>query len=252
MKLKSYISLGIASAAVLGGANAASAAALQGRVGLNPPSPVGGEETGVILIGTGETVPGSDVPATDFDWVPPEGGGTGAIIEINSNPLPPQDDFADFVGETGTIKDVTAEEIFAVAAGETIDDFIVIPGAFSVNVTSVGIPDYTFDGNGTTISLGVNGDFINSSDGSVSQGVGTFSVDFAGFTIAETQALFDEEGEVPVQFNPGTYSSNWVVTADEDVTPPVTPPPTVPEASNLLGLLVIGLGGASMLARKKK
>jgi hypothetical protein len=244
MKLKSYISLGIASAAVLGGANAASAAALQGRVGLNPPSPVGGEETGVILIGTGETVPGSDVPATDFDWVPPEGGGTGAIIEINSNPLPPQDDFADFVGETGTIQDITAEEIFAVAAGDTIDDFIVIPGAFSVNVTSVGIPDYTFDGSGTTISLGVNGDFINLSDGSgdVSQGVGTFSVDFAGLTIAETQELFDEPGEVPVQFNPGTYSSNWVVTDDV----------VVPEASNLLGLLVIGLGGASMLARKKK
>ena len=250
MKLKSYISLGIASAAVLGGANAASAAALQGRVGLNPPTPVGGQETGVILIGTGQTVPGSNLPATDFDWVPPEGGGTGAIVEINSNPLPPQDDFADFLGETGTIQDITAEEIFAVAAGETIDDFIVIPDAFSVNVTSVGIPEYTFDGSGTTISLGVNGDFINLSDGSgdVSQGVGTFSVDFAGFTIAETQALFDEPGEIPPQFNPGTYSSNWVVTADA---PPPTPE-VVPEASNLLGLLVIGLGGASMLARKKK
>ena len=132
-------------------------------------------------------------------------------------------------------------------------NFILIPGAFSVTLTDVEASQYTFDGSGTTISVGVAGDFINLSDGSgdVSTGVGTFSVDFAGLTIAETQALFDEAGEVPEGFTPGTWSSNFVVTAEEDVTPPGPTPEDVPEASNLLGLLVIGLGGASMLIRKK-
>ena len=253
MKLKSYISLGIASAAVLGGANAASAAALQGRVGINPPSPVGGEQSGVILTGTGFNIPGTDLPATDFDFVPPEGGGTGAIVELNANPLPTgENDFQPFVGFTGDIQDVTALEINdVVTGGDTIPNFITIDDAFSVTLTDVEPSEYTFDGSGTTVSIGVTGDFINLSDGSndISQGVGTFSVDFAGLTIAETQELFDEAGEIPEGFTPGTWSSNFVVTAEEDVTPPGPTP--VPEASNLLGLLVIGLGGASMLVRKK-
>lgn len=247
MNLKSYLSLGVASVAVLTGAGAAEAAALAGRVGINPPSPVGGEETGVILIGTGETVPGSNVPATDFDWVPPVGGGTGDIVEINANPLDTgENDFEPFIGFNGDIQDITNSQILPIAAGATtLPNFIVIPDAFSITLTGVAIPEYSFDGSGTTVSVGVNGDFINLSDGSndVSQGVGTFSVDFAGLSIAETQALFDEPGEIPEGFSPGTYSSNWVVEAEV--------PPVVPEASNLLGLLVVGLGGATMLARKK-
>ena len=254
MKLKSYISLGIASAAaVLGGANAAEAAALQGRVGINPPSPVGGEASGVILTGTGTNIPGTDLPATNFDFVPPVNGGTGAIVELNANALPTgENDFAPFIGETGDIQDISNDQILAIASGATeLDNFILISDAFSVTLTNVEASEYTFDGSGTTVSVGVAGDFINLSDGSgdVSTGVGTFSVDFAGLSIAETQALFDEAGEVPEGFTPGTWSSNFVVTAEDDVTPPGPTP--VPEASNLLGLLVIGLGGASMMIRKK-
>ena len=256
MKLKSYISLGIASAAVLGGANAASAASLEGRVGINPPNPVNGIGSGVILTGTGFDIPGTDLPATDFDFVPPENGGTGAVVELNANPLNTgENDFAPFIGDLGDIQDVTALEINQVlTGGETIPNFINIPDAFSVTLTDVEPSEYTFDGSGTTVSIGVVGDFINLSDASndVSQGVGTFSVDFAGLTIAETQELFDEAGEVPEGFTPGTWSSNFIVTAEEeDVTPPPPGPTPVPEASNLLGLLVIGLGGASMLVRKK-
>ena len=257
MKLKSYISLGIASAAaVLGGANAAEAAALQGRVGINPPSPVNGIGSGVILSGTGTSIPGTDLPATNFDFVPPVNGGTGAVVELNANPINGENDFAPFIGETGDIQDISNDQILAIAGGATqLDDFILIPGAFSVTLTDVEASEYTFDGSGTTVSVGVAGDFINLSDGSgdVSSGVGTFSVDFAGLTIDETQELFDEPGEVPEGFTPGTWSSNFVVTADDVPPQPPQPPvpPTVPEASNLLGLLVIGLGGASMMIRKK-
>ena len=253
MKLKSYIALGVASAAVLGGANAAEAAALQGRVGINPPSPAEGEESGVIFIGTGITVDndeGQTVPLTNFDFVPPVEGGVGTVVELNANPLPTgEDDFAPFVGQTGEILDLDAA---ALTPGDfPIEDFINIPGAFSASLTSVDFPVYSEDDGGTTVAIGVGAQFINLSDGSgdVSTGVGTFSVDFAGLSIAETQALFDEDGEIPEQFSPGTWSSNFVVTAEEDVTPPGPTP--VPEASNLLGLLVIGFGGASMLIRKK-
>jgi hypothetical protein len=247
MGIKSYISLGAVSLAVLAGADSAQAAALQGRVGINPPSPVpGGEGTGVRFIGTGLTVPGTDFPATDFDFLPPAGGGIGPVVELNANPLNGENDFLPFVGFTGSIQDITAAQIFGIVGGATLPDFINIPGAFSVTLTDVENPEYTFDGGGTTVSLGVTGDFINLSDGSgdVSFGVGTFSVDFAGLTIAETQALFDEPGEIPTDFDPGTWSSNFEVVAE-------VPTEVVPEASNLLGLFVIGLGGATVLARKK-
>ena len=117
MKLKSYISLGIASAAaILGGANTAEAAALQGRVGINPPSPVNGIGSGVILTGTGTDIPGTTLPATNFDFVPPVNGGTGAIVELNANALSSgENDFVPFIGETGDILDISNNQILAIA-----------------------------------------------------------------------------------------------------------------------------------------
>lgn len=266
MNFKSYLSLGAASIAVLAGAGAANAAALQGRVGINPPSNQG--QSGVIFRGTGIEVPAAlnpdTPPLTDFDFVPPNNGGVGAVVEINANPFQGSNDFLPFVNQTGTIKDVTAEQLLATVGFDTsfnsipevdIPEFINLPGSFSFTLESTSFPQYTFTpvnpsnlalGGDTTVSIGVTGTFINLSDGSLdeSDGVGTFSVDFAGKTIAETQALFDEPGEVPIEFNPGTWSSNFVAVENNI--------PTVPEASNLLGLLVIGLGGASMLIRKKQ
>lgn len=255
MKLKSYISLGIASAAaVLSGANAAEAAALQGRVGINPVND-NGDAAGVNLIGTGITGPNGN-PLTVFDFVPPEdpntlvtGGSTGAVIELNANNLDPTDpntpnDFAPFITDTGTIQDLGLEEITDITA---IEEFISIPGAFSFQLESLNFPEYTFDGGGTTVSVGVTGTFFNISDGTndASDGVGTFSVDFAGLEPEQVRALFDEQGEISEAFNPTTWSSNFVATAEQP------PNGVVPESSNLLGLLVIGLGGATMLVRKK-
>lgn len=260
-KLPSYVSqasiLGIS--LVVGLAGNANAAALQGRVGINPPTPMGGEEpSGVVFTGTGIVDPNGN-PLTDFDFVPPTGGGVGAVVEINANPFNGFNDFAPFVGEIGTIKDVTALELLALSGLDgnlnptgtptPIPNFITLHDAFSFTLEEVGLPKYSYDDalNNTTVTLSVSGKFINLADGSLdeSDGLGTFSVDFAGKTIAETQALFDEPGEIPSEFNPGTWSSNFVASADN-------PPPKTPEASNLLGLLIIGFGGISLFSRKKQ
>lgn len=257
MNFKSYLSVSIASIAALLGATSAQAAALQGAVGINPPSPEpGGESTGVILIGTGVTVgdvigdPTDTTPLTDLDFAPPTDGGFGPVVELNANPVTTPtgtfNDFDNFVGFTGTILDIPLETALTLSPGTPLENAIVINDpdpAFAFDLTSLGAPVYSQDATGTTISLSLEGIFRNLSDGSndISFGVGTASVDFAGLTIEETQALLDEDGEIPDQFNPGTWSSNFIVTAAP-----------VPEASNILGLLVIGLGGASVLARKKK
>jgi hypothetical protein len=252
MSLRHYFSLGAASLAVLAGASSAQAAALEGRFGINPPTPVGGVETGIVFTGTGIEAPNGN-PLTNLDFVPPNQGGFGAVVEINANPAPNgEDDFQPFVGQTGTADDLTVQQLIDVSSSNPLNNFIEIPGSFSVALTDVEFPEYSFDESGTTVSIGVSIDVFNLSDGSndVSSGVGTFSVDFAGLTPDETRALFDEPGETPEEFNPGTWSSNFVVTA-EDVPPP-PPGEVVPEASNLLGLLVFGLGGATMLLRKNK
>lgn len=240
----------------LGLASNANAAALQGRVGVNPLNQ-GGVEAGVNLIGTGVIDPNGN-PLTDFDFVPPEdgnpivnGGTTGAVIGLNANPSdtsnpPGSNDFQPFVTEEGTIQDLTLAEIQAVNSGSALDEFILFPDAFSFQLEQVNFPEYTFDGDGTTVSIGVEGTFFNLSDGSndASNGVGTFSVDFAGLEPDEVRELFDEPGELSSQFNPTTYSSNFVATANNNNNV------VVPEASNLLGLLVIGLSGFA-IARKK-
>lgn len=242
----------------LGLANNSNAAALQGRVGINPFNQ-GDLAAGVNLIGTGVTDPDGN-PLTDFDFVPPEdgnplvnGGTTGAVIELNANPVNTSNpaspnDFLPFVAEEGTIKDLTLAEIQAIGGGAPLEEFILVPGAFSFQLEQVNFPQYTFDGSGTTVSIGVEGKFFNLSDGSndASSGVGTFSVDFAGLEPDEVRALYDEPGELSGEFAPTTYSSNFVAIANDDDTGVI-----VPEASNLLGMLVIGLSGVSAIARKK-
>jgi hypothetical protein len=258
--LPSYVSqasiLGIS--LTVGLATNVNAAALQGRVGINPPTHMEGVPSGVVFTGTGIVDPNGN-PLTDFDFVPPNGGGVGAVVEINANPFQGSNDFEPFVGDMGKIIDVSASQLLAVGGLDTnfnptgtptpIPDFINVPDAFSFTLEKVGLPQYSFDSDlgSTTVTIGVGGKFVNLADGSLdeSDGLGTYSVDFAGKTIAETKALFDEEGEVPSEFNPGTWSSNFVASADD------VPPEVVPEASNLLGLLLIGFGGVSLLIRKK-
>lgn len=240
----------------LGLASNSNAAALQGRVGINPVNQ-GGLAAGVNLIGTGVTDPNGN-PLTDFDFVPPEdgnpllnGGTTGAVIELNANPVNTSNptspnDFLPFVTEEGTIQDLTLAETQAIVGGAPLEDFILFPGAFSFQLEQVNFPQYTFDGSGTTVSVGVEGTFFNLSDGSndASVGVGTFSVDFAGLEPDEVRELFDEPGELSNQFSPTTYSSNFVATAP-------TPPRPTPEPGSILSLLAVGLIGSGSVFKRK-
>ena len=241
----------------LGLASNSNAAALQGRVGINPLNQ-GGLAAGVNLIGTGVTGPDGN-PLTDFDFVPPEdgnplvnGGTTGAVIELNANPVNTSNptspnDFEPFVAEEGTIQDLTLAETQAVNSGAPLEEFILVPGAFSFQLEQVNFPQYTSDSSGTTISVGVEGTFFNLSDGSndASSGVGTFSVDFAGLNPDEVRELFDEPGELSEQFSPTTYSSNFVTIA------PTPDTATTPEPGSILSLLAVGLIGSGSVFKRK-
>lgn len=207
MNLKINFFLGIAFLTIFSRAGSAQAAALEGRVEIAPPTDAGGVPTGVIFTGTGISDPNGN-PLPNFDFVPPSGGGDGDVVVIEPNPSPTgeneENDFRPFVGSIGTIRDLTLAEILAIGGRDNLDDFILIDDAFSVTLTTFSFPEYSFVNGGTTVSIGLSANFINISDDSndVSTGTGTFSIDFAGLTIAETQALFDEPGETTDQFNP--------------------------------------------------
>lgn len=241
----------------VGFASSSQAAALQGRVGINPLNQ-NGLAAGVKLIGTG-VVDTNGNPLTSFDFVPPDdgnplqnGGTTGAVIELNANPIDSvnptsPNDFLPFVTDSGTIQDLTLAEIGVINGGAPLDDFILVPDAFSFQLEQVNLPEYSFDGGGTTVSIGVKGTFFNLSDGSndTSSGVGTFSVDFAGLEPDEVRELFDEPGEIPAGFSPATYSSNFVAIA------PTPDTATTPEPASILGLLVVGLMGSGSVFKRQ-
>ncbi|MDJ0534316.1 MAG: hypothetical protein QNJ70_17855 [Xenococcaceae cyanobacterium MO_207.B15] len=264
MKIKSLVSLGavsVGAVSILASATAAHAAALEGRFSIAPFNE-NGQDAGVNFIGTGITFSDGD-PLTEFDFVPsvdvvdngmggfelPGGGTTGAIIELNATPLNPlnpdtsPNDFSAFVSDIGTIQDLGLDELLDINNnGNPLADFIVIDDAFSFELAFVEEPEYTNTGSGTTVSVGVRGTVTNLFDGSFDEsfGVGTFSVDFAGLNPNQVRGLFDEPGELSEALSPTSYSANFVVRE------------AVPESSNVLGLLALGLGGIAFIANNKR
>lgn len=222
----------------------AAQAALLGGVSF---SPVPAVDSGVLFSGTGVNAPGTINPLTDIDFTPPIDGGNGIIVELSAG-VPEPDDFLPFIGEEGTIQDVTVAESESITPTSPLVGFINIPNAFRFDLENIGFPSYDGGGgDGTTISIRVEGKFVQLFDdpetlendiGSVSIGVGTFSADFAGLSIDETRALFDEPGE---QFGPNSYSATFVATEQ-----------AIPESSNLVTLLGLGLIGGVMIIRQRK
>lgn len=243
--------LAVASASLLSNVNPAQAAALTGRVFVNPA--VGG---GVIFEGSGQTAPGGS-PLTGFDFLPPENGGTGAVLELNasSNDTPPVtcpggSNFCQYVGGVGTINDLSIGDLTSLPN----DNFIVINKdgsvgggtgvAFEFDLVDLAFPSYVEstlpDGTvSTTVSLAFEGIFTHVGDGSndTSFGIANVSADFEGFNIAQTQALFDEDGE---DFGPINYSISIRASAN------------IPESSNIVGLLAFGLVGSAFVIGKRK
>jgi hypothetical protein len=240
--LSSLSFVGLLTAGFLTGVSSAQAAALTGGVSFRP-----GDDGGVILTGTGVTDPDGD-PLTDLDFVPPVGGGSGVIVELNSG-TPGPNDFEPFEGFSGAIADLTLAQTSSITPDNPLVGFININNGFRFDLEQISFPDYSTTSvggivTGTTVSIGVSGQFVNTSDGSndVSRGVGSFSVDFAGQTPDQVRALFDQGGEV---FGPNSYSATFVAVQQP------TPAP-VPESSNVVALLALGLGGATLIKRKNK
>jgi hypothetical protein len=229
--------LAIVTAGLLSNMNPAEAAALQGGVSFGPTV---GNGNGVTFIGTGIFAPDTVTPLTDIDFALPALTGTGSITQTAAGTPPPLD-FQVFTGDVVTIKDLKVFGSPNAQPGTTfppfpITDFIVNTGKYAIDIYSVSFPTYSTQGGSTTVSIGTTAKVRNLLDGgSVSEGTLTFSADFAGKDIAATRALFDTAGE---SFGPNSWSATGVFQA------------SVPESSNVVGLLAFGLVGSGFMIRK--
>ncbi len=271
-------SAAIASASLLAVSLPASAS-LEGIFSINP-FVQGGQVGGVLLEGTGLTVPsnggqtaGQQVPVTNIDFLPPSGPGnpsvpgSGAIIEVNGT-----DDFAQFQSWTGTILDLAVpsaacavcvfnETNTALFPGSPVPQWIRIDtnqgspgspssgglGGFIANLDFLAGPEYTVGLTGTTVVIPTSITvFKLDTNGMItgdpsSSGIGTLSADFVGFTGPNAIA------NVQALFNsPGEMSgvvrpfSAQFIVVKEDV----------PEPASVLGLMMLGLGGVAAKALK--
>ncbi|MGB5596951.1 MAG: hypothetical protein WBM62_23380, partial [Crocosphaera sp.] len=134
-----------------------------------------------------------------------------------------------------------------------LPDGTAAEGGFVIDLLDLSIPVYSSDSGGTTVSVGVdirarkldeNREVITDPD-LASFGTGTFSIDFSGLTPDQVSELFDEPGELasldpsgdPTVFS---YSASFELTSKN-----------VPESSNLIALVGLGLGG-TLLAYNRR
>lgn len=203
MKLKTTKTIaftGFVAAATFFSASSAQAASLGGSLNVSSTLPDGG----VIFEGFGiADINGNSL--SNLDFVPPddpgfpEPGGTGSVL-ISA---PSDSDFFTFTNAKGTIKDLppfpgTEPAFPGDELDPVIEGFIHVPNAFRFDLSDSDFPTYNevFLGNSitTTVSIGLQGTFVNLADGSnnTSSGVGTLKIDFVGFSTAEIQTLYDE------------------------------------------------------------
>jgi len=187
---------------------------------------------GIVPTVGGVNITGSDATSqfSNFDFQP------GSIVEVNANPLPTgENDFAQFIGMTGLIKDITGADILAINAGNVFEDFIVVPDAFTFDLEVVDTPVFIETAFSTTGQLSAFGSFYDVY-GNRTSGELNFSADFAGFTLAETVSLVQSDNEFVA-----TWSLNAL--AELEAT-------DVPEAS--LGFFTIGLLIIAMAAKLRQ
>ena len=190
---------------------------LTGFVGISPT--VGG----VIITGSDVTTEFSD-----FDFVP------GSIIEINANPLPNgSNDFQPFIGYTGTIADITAQNILDINAGTEFANFLNVPGAFTFTLEQVDNPVFIETAFSTTGQLSAFGSFYDM-QGNKSSGELNFSADFAGMTEAEVLALVSSQNN---------FVASWSLNA-------VATDTSVPEAS--IGFFSLAIICLAIFAKLKR
>ena len=179
----------------------------------------------------GVIINGSDTDGYDFNFVP------GSIIEINANPLADgSNDFMPFVGYTGLISDITAEDIDAINAGDEFANFLNVPDAFSFTLEAVDTLVLVESAFSTTAQMSAFGSFYDV-NGLKSSGELNFSADFAGMTSQEVATLVSSDN---------TFVASWSLNA---VANGVGPDATdIPDAS--LGFISIVLIVLALLARR--
>lgn len=254
-------------------------ASLEGSFGINPFTTGSDQAGGITLEGTGITAP-NGVPLTNIDFLPPEGPGVpavpgnGAIVEVTGN-----GDFAQFQNWTGTVLDLafdssvcgtciyneTNSAVFPNTPGApgpvarwlsiTEDPGEGTPGnfdgGFTARLDNLLAPRYIQGPTGTTVVIDtfltifkLDEDGVITGD-DPSTAIGTISGDFVGLTSAEVQAEFTDPGQLfPNDVSSATWSGSFVASKD-DIT-------DIPEGSNLISLLGLGLAGASSLLIKRK
>lgn len=243
--LQAFGGVALLAASVLTSASPAKAAFLGAYDGTFNLLPTLGNNQGLIFTGTGLTpddVGGTGTePLPDIDFVEPINDGTGDIVLSAA-----AGDFTNFPVISVSIQDLCLPGTPNACTGATFPppsfDWFEATAAdgsqFKFIADVISFPEYSQQGNNTSVSVGVSGRVVNLLDPTqISTGFANFSSDFAGRSISQVQALFDEPGE---SFGPQNWSADFVVSA-----------PSVPESSNSIGLLVLGLVGGGLALKKQ-
>ena len=153
------------------------------------------------------------------------------IIEISTNSLDGRNDFAPFVGETGTIVSLPGTTIDTINndPNDFINAFIDFDGSFHFDlyeITPITIGSTNF---GSAAYFSASGQFVNeSSANEETDGVLNFTVDFAGFTETEVSDMINSQDNNFVS----SFSINGVaVDSDPDIV-------DIPEPSTALSFIL--------------
>lgn len=135
------------------------------------------------FLGIAPEVGGVNITSTGFDFT------SNKIVQTNSNPFLGGDYFSQFVGKTGTIEDITWQQISSINQGTVFNNFLTIEDGFSFSLTEVAEPVFTQSLFGTTGTISAKGFFTDLDTQETSQGLVTFSSDFVGKSVSQVQKL---------------------------------------------------------------
>lgn len=242
MKFNSYLAVGLASVGIFTGAGVASAATLTSELSISGIV----DATGLGAFSTG----GAPLTSFEFEDIDSTLDGTTGEFLINDGTGPLFTVFDPTPFQGGTIKNLPINGQFA-----PVDDFLDFSfdansGVDTMNnatfdLDTIGEPTQLDTGIGVTTSFSVTGVF--ETDQGDFDGVGTFSADIS-YDAIDGVSNFNEY--IDFLSVPGNTIERITFSADFVVEQEVAE--AVPEASNLVGLLGLGLLGGTLISRKNR